>query len=228
MSMVSGVLLLAVQAQDPPVLTRAAFVRMVLENHPVARQAALRPRMGDAAVRSARGGFDPVAKAAYDEKVFDDKTYYRLFDAGLTVPARADLPPEYGDSETGTADQPAIRLPKPKTIRSKRYPDDLLDKFIAGAKDNPRARYEFHLLKMHDGAKLATHLTLPTTDDGPWTSTCSRSSSARLAWRSAPPDPCRTVITKSGPTNMLISPVSTASSSSTYQSVLRIRNRLSS
>ncbi|MCB9182442.1 MAG: TolC family protein [Flavobacteriales bacterium] len=73
-------------AQVPPVLTRDAFVRIVLENHPMARQAALRPELGEATVRSARGGFDPMATAAYDEKQLDDKNYFQLFDAGLKVP----------------------------------------------------------------------------------------------------------------------------------------------
>ncbi|MBL7939664.1 MAG: TolC family protein [Flavobacteriales bacterium] len=73
-------------AQLPPTLTRAAFVRIVLDNHPMARQAALRPELGEATVRSARGGFDPVATANYDEKKFDDKNYFQLFDAGLKVP----------------------------------------------------------------------------------------------------------------------------------------------
>ena len=73
-------------AQLPPVLTRDAFVRIVLEHHPMARQAALRPALGEATVRSARGGFDPLATAGYDEKRFNDKDYFRLFDAGLKVP----------------------------------------------------------------------------------------------------------------------------------------------
>jgi len=61
------------QAQVPAVLTREAFVRLVLENHPVARQAALRTELGEATVRSARGGLDPVATANYDAKQFDEK-----------------------------------------------------------------------------------------------------------------------------------------------------------
>ncbi len=73
-------------AQLPPVLTRAAFVRIVLDNHPMARQASLRPELGAATVRSARGGFDPMATASYDEKELDEKNYFQLFDAGLKVP----------------------------------------------------------------------------------------------------------------------------------------------
>jgi len=77
---------LSAHAQVPPVLTREAFVRIVLDNHPMARQAALRPELGAASVRSARGGFDPMATANYDEKRFDEKNYFQLFDAGLKVP----------------------------------------------------------------------------------------------------------------------------------------------
>lgn len=72
--------------QLPPMLTRDAFVRIVLENHPMARQAALRTQLGEASVRSARGAFDPLATANYDEKQFDEKNYFQLFDAGLKVP----------------------------------------------------------------------------------------------------------------------------------------------
>jgi len=77
---------LGISAQVPAVLSREAFVRIVLENHPMAKQAALRPELGEATVRSARGGFDPVATANYDEKRFDEKNYFQLFDAGLKVP----------------------------------------------------------------------------------------------------------------------------------------------
>ncbi|MBK9146441.1 MAG: TolC family protein [Flavobacteriales bacterium] len=73
-------------AQVPATLTREAFLRLVLEHHPMARQAALRNEMGDAAVRSARGGFDPVASASYDAKDFDEKNYYSLVQAGLKLP----------------------------------------------------------------------------------------------------------------------------------------------
>lgn len=73
-------------AQVPLELSRDAFVRIVLENHPVARQAMLRTEMGEAGVRGARGGFDPMAKASYREKRYDGTDYFELLDAGLTVP----------------------------------------------------------------------------------------------------------------------------------------------
>ncbi|MFN3876083.1 MAG: TolC family protein, partial [Flavobacteriales bacterium] len=76
----------AASAQPPALLTREAFVRLVVEYHPMARQAALRGEMGAAAVRGARGGFDPVASAAFSAKEFDEKEYYSLLQAGLRVP----------------------------------------------------------------------------------------------------------------------------------------------
>ena len=77
---------MCVYAQVPTILSREAFVRIVLEHHPMARQAALRTEMGDASMRSARGGFDPMAVAGYEEKRFDDNNYFTLLDAGLKVP----------------------------------------------------------------------------------------------------------------------------------------------
>lgn len=84
--LVGWVVALITTAQVPAVLSREAFVRIVLDNHPLARQAALRTGMGEATLRSARGGFDPLATANYEEKRFDDKNYFTLLDAGLKVP----------------------------------------------------------------------------------------------------------------------------------------------
>lgn len=82
----AAVLSLAQAPGSGMLLTREAFVQLVLRNHPMARQAALRTQVGEATVRSARGGFDPMAVAGYEEKRFDDKEYFTLLDAGLKVP----------------------------------------------------------------------------------------------------------------------------------------------
>ncbi len=74
------------QLDTVQVLTRSALLELVTDNHPAVRQAMLRTDMGDAAVRSARGAFDPKAVAGYTEKTFDNKEYYSLLDAGLKVP----------------------------------------------------------------------------------------------------------------------------------------------
>ncbi|MHC4403120.1 MAG: CocE/NonD family hydrolase [Planctomycetota bacterium] len=86
----------------------------------------------------------------------------------VCIPLLADLPDEYGDSVTGTAEKPAVRLPKPRTLKTKRYPEHVLDNFITKAGENPKINYEFHLLTMKDGAQLATHVTLPVQGEGPW------------------------------------------------------------
>ncbi len=74
------------QVPSSGTLTRETFVRLVLENHPMARQAALRNEFGDASVRGARGGFDPMAVASYTEKRYDGTDYFDLLDVGLKVP----------------------------------------------------------------------------------------------------------------------------------------------
>ena len=87
----TGILLLlawslGAQGDTLGVLTRRALLQLVLDNHPAARQAELRTDMGEAFVRSARGGFDPRAMVDYDRKDFDDKDYFDLLEAGLEVP----------------------------------------------------------------------------------------------------------------------------------------------
>lgn len=78
---------LPLSAQDgSSVLTRKALLQLVADNHPAARQAQLRNAMGDAVLRSARGAFDPIAMAGYNEKSFDGTDYYELLDVGLRVP----------------------------------------------------------------------------------------------------------------------------------------------
>lgn len=75
-------------AQAPPerIFTRSALLQLIEDNHPAARQAALRTDMGTASVRAARGAFDPKAFASRQEKNFENKEYYNLLDAGLRVP----------------------------------------------------------------------------------------------------------------------------------------------
>lgn len=59
----------------------------LLDNyHPVAAQGRLILRKGESTVRTARGGFDPVIYSYLDNKQFEDKEYYTLFDGGLKVP----------------------------------------------------------------------------------------------------------------------------------------------
>lgn len=62
------------------------FFGLVKQNHPLAQQAALRPKSGEAALLKARGNFDPVAGADLNQKYFDDKKYFSLLNSALKIP----------------------------------------------------------------------------------------------------------------------------------------------
>lgn len=57
-----------------------------MKYHPVALQASLQTEFGDAAVRQARGGFDPAVESGVSQKYFSEKTYYSLTESGLYIP----------------------------------------------------------------------------------------------------------------------------------------------
>ncbi|MEL7534052.1 MAG: TolC family protein [Bacteroidota bacterium] len=59
--------------------------------HPVVRQLDLNLDMADQGIRKAKGGFDPKLKASWDQKVFDEKDYYRYLQAGFEVPTRTGI-----------------------------------------------------------------------------------------------------------------------------------------
>ena len=62
------------------------YIEIVKENHPIALRAKLNPEFGEAAVRAARGGFDPQVFTNIGQKYFQNDQYYSLVDAGLKVP----------------------------------------------------------------------------------------------------------------------------------------------
>ena len=62
------------------------YMNIVREHHPVAKQADIRLKQGDAAVLQSRGGFDPKLFNDLSQKYFDDKNYYSLIDAGVKIP----------------------------------------------------------------------------------------------------------------------------------------------
>lgn len=71
---------------DTVLLSYTAFIQNVLEQHPVARQAALQQDFARAQLLAARGQFDPILSSGWDDKYFGDKHYYRIFDAGFQIP----------------------------------------------------------------------------------------------------------------------------------------------
>jgi len=62
------------------------YMELVRLHHPISVQARLNPEFGDAAVRSARGGFDPLLYSNINQKYFKEDQYYSLIDAGLKIP----------------------------------------------------------------------------------------------------------------------------------------------
>lgn len=63
-----------------------SFIRLVEEQHPLAKQAKLQVDKGNATLRMSRGGFDPYINANLNQKYFDDKQYYSLIGGGLKIP----------------------------------------------------------------------------------------------------------------------------------------------
>ena len=74
------------QALDFP-----TFRQMVLDQHPIARQADLYGSQAKASLLRAKGGFDPKAFASHNGKNFNGKTYFQYSEAGLSVPTWAGL-----------------------------------------------------------------------------------------------------------------------------------------
>lgn len=106
--MIRGVLLAAwmlagmtAGAQDSVrVMQLRDYYEWVLAHHPVAKQAANFSELARAEIRTARGGFDPVLKSDYEEKKFDNKNYWTVWESKLEVPVwfGADLKVAYDDN----------------------------------------------------------------------------------------------------------------------------------
>ena len=62
------------------------FYALVLENHPVVKQADLQPEKARQMLRSARGHFDPKIEVDWDVKEFKGTDYYNILNAGLKIP----------------------------------------------------------------------------------------------------------------------------------------------
>lgn len=69
----------------PGTLSMEDFLRKVAEFHPAARNAWILDQQAQAALRMARGAFDPKAYAAWDQKSFDGKNYFSVGSAGIKV-----------------------------------------------------------------------------------------------------------------------------------------------
>lgn len=62
------------------------FYELIINNHPLAKQANLKVNFGENSVLKARGGFDPKLFGSLDQKYYNSSQYYDLLNAGLKVP----------------------------------------------------------------------------------------------------------------------------------------------
>jgi outer membrane protein TolC len=70
--------------------------QVILDNHPVAKQASLLSEVARQEIRLARGNFDPKIEAQLDRKKFNDKTYYDIFNTSIKFPTLFPLEPTIG------------------------------------------------------------------------------------------------------------------------------------
>jgi outer membrane protein TolC len=88
------------------------FYTVVLDHHPVARQAALLSEMARQEIRLARGAFDPKLDFALSRKQFQGKTYYDQTDAQIYFPSQFPLNPKVGiERNRGTLLNPSETIP---------------------------------------------------------------------------------------------------------------------
>ncbi|MBK6266731.1 TolC family protein [Marivirga sp. S37H4] len=77
-------------------LTEEQFLRLVLENHPMAQQAQNLMEMGEFAVLQARGGFDPYLFSKNKQKFYNGTNYYLYSNSGITLPTRTGIKVQAG------------------------------------------------------------------------------------------------------------------------------------
>ena len=78
--------LLTVLSFGQEVLSYDDFILLVKEFHPEAQLAQLQSDKGAQLEKAARGNFDPVLSSKVKEKYFQDKSYYNLYSADVTLP----------------------------------------------------------------------------------------------------------------------------------------------
>ncbi|MBS1507899.1 MAG: TolC family protein [Bacteroidetes bacterium] len=88
------------------------FYRVVLEYHPMVRQARLLNESARQELRLARGSFDPKAEVQLDKKEFQNKSYYNKLDAYLSFPTWFPVNPKLGmENNTGQLLNSAETIP---------------------------------------------------------------------------------------------------------------------
>jgi outer membrane protein TolC len=68
------------------VLSEKEFYELILLNHPLVKQAGIKPQMGESQLLKAKGGFDPKLFTDFDRKNYDGVNNYQKVNAGLSIP----------------------------------------------------------------------------------------------------------------------------------------------
>lgn len=68
------------------VLSEKAYYELILLNHPLVKQAGIKPLMGESQLMKAKGGFDPKMFSQLDRKNYNGVTNYQKVNAGLSIP----------------------------------------------------------------------------------------------------------------------------------------------
>lgn len=102
----------SLMAQDSAQLEYADFIAIVKANHPLALSAQLESAKGDVYVQKAKGNFDPKVEAQFDEKYFNNNTYYSKFKGHIHIPTYWGLSAEAGYANAdGNYLNPEMNLP---------------------------------------------------------------------------------------------------------------------
>lgn len=68
------------------VLSEKEYYEIILLNHPLVKQAGIKPQMGESQLMKAKGGFDPKLFSELDRKNYGGVTNYQKLNAGLSIP----------------------------------------------------------------------------------------------------------------------------------------------
>jgi len=94
------------------ILSYEQFQAIVISNHPLIKQAGLKPIMGENQVLKAKGAFDPKVLTEFANKNFDGTRNFQKFNAGLTIPTWYGIQVKTGfESNSGPYLNPELKTP---------------------------------------------------------------------------------------------------------------------
>lgn len=82
------------------VMSLRDYYSIILQNHPLASQANSVTEEAQSLLRMARGAFDPSLKTSFDQKRYNEKDYWSMWESGLQIPLwfGADVKVAYEDN----------------------------------------------------------------------------------------------------------------------------------